>query len=786
MRQVVLVAGFAFLVGCNQLRSLRGADSGNKWRETQYERYRVDGLKALQKRDYRQAVRTYTEGAQEAQRAGDQLSRGRLLANLSAAYQLLFDNRAAIQSLLAARQTAEAAGDQATVQAVEANLANLYIQTGDTEAAGAAAVRGAAIRPAKQDAQVRVSVLMSFGRAVSKARGLAAAEPMLREALWAAADLGAPAMEAEVLELWGNEALEADELAKAEDLLARGWWKRKLAKDARMPQTEAKLGRLYRKLERYEFARFWMDRVLAAAAAGAKIAVPEWSLAAEQGHVYAAEGRLREALASYRGALQWARTWRSALPRSERLRAGAERRMLELFDGHIRTASRLYRQKPDGELSAEMFTVIQTTRAWSMEGTREGGAADTGLYERARRLEGQWLGGDAAAEGQLRVVRAAILEAESAKGKGETERSSRLEAPAPGEAILTYWLDDEGSWLWTWSEGGLRLTSLPGREQILREAEAFRNAVALNQPAMRERGDQLLRTLLGGLRQECLRAKRWEIVADEGLFQVPFAALPLGDGTYLAERMEVRLIPNALRQTSKTRASRRFLAVADPIFNAADERREQGGWRQGRVHASHFALELPRLPGTRREAEAGIRAWKDAGYDTALQLGAESSEEAVLSRFNDWQPGIIHIATHTATPSNDLARPRLALSIRPDGSPGLLAAGDIAALPLRADLVVMSACHSVGAESARGAGMLGLTRAWLTAGSQQVLATLWPVSDESTAFFKAFHGRLAAEERADSLPVAAALREAQLVCLRSGGAIAEPRYWAGHVVLARR
>lgn len=82
--------------------------------------------------------------------------------------------------------------------------------------------------------------------------------------------------------------------------------------------------------------------------------------------------------------------------------------------------------------------------------------------------------------------------------------------------------------------------------------------------------------------------------------------------------------------------------------------------------------------------------------------------------------------------------------------------------------------------------MLGLTRAWLTAGSQQVLATLWPVSDESTAFFKAFHGRLAAEERADSLPVAAALREAQLVCLRSGGAIAEPRYWAGHVVLARR
>lgn len=82
--------------------------------------------------------------------------------------------------------------------------------------------------------------------------------------------------------------------------------------------------------------------------------------------------------------------------------------------------------------------------------------------------------------------------------------------------------------------------------------------------------------------------------------------------------------------------------------------------------------------------------------------------------------------------------------------------------------------------------MLGLTRAWLTAGSQQVLATLWPVSDESTSFFAAFHGWLAGNGAADTLPVAAALREAQLTCLRSGGAIAEPRYWAGHVVLARR
>ena len=99
---------------------------------------------------------------------------------------------------------------------------------------------------------------------------------------------------------------------------------------------------------------------------------------------------------------------------------------------------------------------------------------------------------------------------------------------------------------------------------------------------------------------------------------------------------------------------------------------------------------------------------------------------------------------------------------------------------------MMSACHSTGEEASRGSGIVGLTRAWLTAGASQVVATLWPVGDESTAFFGAFYGFLADGMETGRLPAAAALRQAQLSCLRAGGAAAEPRNWAGHVLLARR
>ena len=44
-----------------------------------------------------------------------------------------------------------------------------------------------------------------------------------------------------------------------------------------------------------------------------------------------------------------------------------------------------------------MFTLIQTTRAWSMEKSGEGGQAGEALYAKARRLEGRF----ALAEAQL-------------------------------------------------------------------------------------------------------------------------------------------------------------------------------------------------------------------------------------------------------------------------------------------------------------------------------------------------------------------------------------------------
>jgi CHAT domain-containing protein len=108
----------------------------------------------------------------------------------------------------------------------------------------------------------------------------------------------------------------------------------------------------------------------------------------------------------------------------------------------------------------------------------------------------------------------------------------------------------------------------------------------------------------------------------------------------------------------------------------------------------------------------------------------------------------------------------LALSPEPSsgsgGDNGFLQAWEILEhVRTDADLVVLSACDSgLGAE-VRGEGLIGLSRAFHYAGARSVLASLWSVSDASTAqLMGRFYSHLRAGATTD-----VALQSAQLELL---------------------
>ena len=109
---------------------------------------------------------------------------------------------------------------------------------------------------------------------------------------------------------------------------------------------------------------------------------------------------------------------------------------------------------------------------------------------------------------------------------------------------------------------------------------------------------------------------------------------------------------------------------------------------------------------------------------------------------------------------------------------GFLRTDEVFNMNLNAHLVMLSACETGLGKEKRGEGVIGLTRAFMYAGSPTVGVSLWSVADKSTAeLMTDFYRRLLAP----AAPTAA-MREAQLAMI-AGKKYSAPFYWAPFVLV---
>jgi len=188
----------------------------------------------------------------------------------------------------------------------------------------------------------------------------------------------------------------------------------------------------------------------------------------------------------------------------------------------------------------------------------------------------------------------------------------------------------------------------------------------------------------------------------------------------------------------------------------------------------HHATGLPPLTYNVTEINSVAAIWP--------RTVALSASEATAARFSQLAPlhSILHISAHGVVNNQFPEYSFLAFSSTPDSAEAqVMYVAEMSLLPLSADLTVLSACQTARGPFFRGEGIFSMARAWLTAGSKSVAASLWNIDDFQTAGLMGhFHAHLKQGLRKDE-----ALRQAKITMLQSGDHLkAHPYYWAGMVL----
>jgi CHAT domain-containing protein len=142
-------------------------------------------------------------------------------------------------------------------------------------------------------------------------------------------------------------------------------------------------------------------------------------------------------------------------------------------------------------------------------------------------------------------------------------------------------------------------------------------------------------------------------------------------------------------------------------------------------------------------------------------------------------PGVLHFATHVVHSPGRNHSGYIVLSLRDNGQHEILGPAEIATWHVEGSVIALSGCSSGAAATLAGTGLMGLTRAWLTAGARAVVASLWPNPDDTGSIFLSFYRHLQARRGEGA---ALALRHAQMEMLRSNSWRSNPAYWASYFI----
>ncbi|MDQ6665295.1 MAG: CHAT domain-containing tetratricopeptide repeat protein [Acidobacteriota bacterium] len=738
-----------------------------------------------------EALLLLKNGYDEAKTSGNRKIQRLFLASIGSCQFTLRNYPDALSAFLSARALSEDARDDSLLVSLNANISGIYLQMNNLEEARASIERALAAMQRTGKREWAPHLRIQLARVLAKKGQDLQAEEFFWQGISEASERNDWPSVALGLDCLGDRYRARRLLDQADAALTEAFRLRKILHLGEIESSYLNLARLRSDQGDLHSAGILMDRAVDGLQASHSL-VSNWSVYYERGRVRLAQGELAPALADFRTALDLVTSWRRSVIPTDENRMAAEAGLQQVYSALIEAGNRLYFKTGEASLSRETFDAAEDNRAASLRAlvpsVDNWRAKLPSRYwellpqlQTARRALVQQ--GDPGFARRVQQIRTALTEMEfSAGAKSGGATGSALEkaqaALDRGSVLLSFHLGDANSWLWAVSSDRLVLYQLKGRAEIGNLIQQFAFAPNRATDEVSQGGEALYRILFGQLHPVFRDRRRWLVSLDEDLFPIPFAALVVGkkngEPVYLGETHEIQITSGALMLRARStdpEYPKRFIGVGDPIYNTADPR-----WRGWGEKSPAIRPQLARLPGTGQELRESALVWSDVNNPAVLLTGADANKHRLWQTLAE-RPAVIHFATHVLEEERSGA---IALSLTKSGVPEYLGAAEITPQWVPASLIVLSGCSSGKAEARPGTGLMGLTRAWIAAGADTVLATHWTMPDDSGPFLVSFYRHL---RQSPQEGAAGALRAARLEMIGSGSYRARPGYWAAYFLV---
>ena len=311
----------------------------------------------------------------------------------------------------------------------------------------------------------------------------------------------------------------------------------------------------------------------------------------------------------------------------------------------------------------------------------------------------------------------------------------------PEQSLLEYLVTPGKTYLWIVDKKRSQSLTIPiSRKELVHKIEALRTSISDLRPLAeyqriaRDLYEQLVRPAIS-----IVRGKELIIVPHDVLHYLPFQALYSTKSNYLLEDYSVRYLSSAslLQFTTAKRKTvgQKVLAIGNPTLEASKTR----------------------LPLAELEAKEIQKFYPQ----TAVFVRDAATEQTVRALSPTYD--VLHFATHAELSKEDPLSSAILLT-KSGNEDGRLEVKELFGMNLNASLVVLSGCETGLGKLSSGDELVGLTRAFIYAGTPSVVASLWKVDDHSTAqLMSGFYRNLKTITKVE------ALRQAQLNMIRGHG-----------------